>query len=277
MSTVKIPHFTLHNGVSIPQLGLGTWPMDDDQASQAVQTALDVGYRLIDTAEAYGNEKGVGEAIRRSKVAREDIFLTTKFNKNWHSRDGVKQACEASLKRLGLDYIDLLLIHWPNPAQGRYLDAFEGMLELVQEGKLRAAGVSNFKASHLNQLLERGLVPTVNQIQLDPNHRRDDLDRLHTQHNIRTESWSPLGRDNGLLARAAVTAIAQRLQRSPGQVVLRWHIQHGYLPVPKSSNEVRQHENACIFDFALHADDMRVLDGLAQTDPDMLDSDHFGH
>ena len=169
------PTLTLANGVEMPQLGLGTWPMNDAEAAVTVAAALDMGYRLIDTAENYENERGVGEGIRQSGVARADLFVTTKFNRKWHSVDGARAACEASLERLGLDYIDLLLVHWPNPDQGRYVEAYQGLVRLLEAGLVKSIGTSNFKPAHLQKLFDLGLVPHLNQIQLDPYHLRDDL------------------------------------------------------------------------------------------------------
>ena len=271
------PTVTLLNGVAMPQLGLGTWPMDDTQAARAVASALDLGYRLIDTAENYRNEAGVGAGIRQSGVSRDQIFVTTKFNREWHSVDGVKQACEASLSRLGVDYIDLLLIHWPNPAQDRYVDAFHGLTRLLESGVVRAIGTSNFKVTHLQRLLDQGLVPHVNQIQLDPYHLRDDVVALHNAHGIVTETWSPLGRGGEMLADPAITAVAERHGRTPAQVVLRWQTQSGYVPAPKSSDPTRQAQNLNVFDFELSADEMAALNALNRPNPKMMDADVFGH
>lgn len=271
------PVVTLSNGVQMPQLGLGTWPMTGAEAARGVASALEVGYRLIDTAENYGNEDAVGEGLRASGVPREQIFLTTKFNRQWHSREGARTACDNSLRRLGLDYIDLLLVHWPNPDQGRYVEAFEGLQELLAAGKVRAIGVSNFLPEHLQQLLQRGMVPHVNQIQLDPWHRRFDLEALHRQHGIVTETWSPLGRAGAMLADPAIGAMAERHGRSTGQIVLRWHAQHGFVAVPKSGDPLRQCQNLDIFDFTLSTEEMALLDAMDRPDPGMLSPLTFGH
>lgn len=271
------PTRMLLNGVTIPQLGLGTWPMDDAQAAAAVKQAIGLGYRLIDTAQNYGNETGVGEGIRASGVARSDIVLTTKFNRASHSITGVREACEASLERLGTDYIDLFLIHWPNPDQDRYVEAFHGLERVLEAGLVRAIGVSNFKPAHLERLFAQGLVPHVNQIHLDPWHRRDDLAALHRARGIVTESWSPIGRGDAMLSDPAIVAIARAHDRSPAQIVLRWHVQSGYVPVPKSSDAGRQAANLAIFDFHLSQAEMALLDAMDRPDPEMLDSDIFGH
>lgn len=277
MKLTPAPQLALSNGVEMPRLGLGTWPMDDAMAATAVAGALRMGYRLIDTAENYGNERGVGEGIRNAGIDRDEIFVTTKFNRNWHSVAGAREACEASLARLGLDYLDLLLVHWPNPDQDHYVDAFHGLVRLLEAGLVRAIGTSNFKPAHLQRLFDHGLVPHVNQIQLDPYHLRSDLVELHRARGIVTETWSPIGRGGRLLADPVIAAVAARHGRSPAQVVLRWHTQLGYVPAPKSADPVRQAENLDIFGFTLSAEDMAALGGLDRPDPGMLDADRFGH
>jgi 2,5-diketo-D-gluconate reductase A len=251
--------------------------MNDAEAAVAVAHALRIGYRLVDTAENYQNEAGVGEGVRKSGVPRPEVFVTTKFNKEWHSIEGVRAACEASLKRLGLDYIDLLLVHWPNPAQDRYVEAFQGLTRVLEAGLVRSIGVSNFKPAHLQRLFDLGLTPHVNQIQIDPYHRRDDLDTLDKARGIATESWSPLGRGGALLADPTVTAAAKAHNKTAGQIVLRWHIEHGYIPLPKSADPGRQAQNLAIFDFELTAEQRKALDSLGRPDPEMFDADVFGH
>lgn len=271
------PTLTLLNGVRIPQLGLGTWPMNDAECALTVAAALQMGYRHIDTAENYENERGVGEGIRNSGVAREEVFVTTKFNRKWHSVDGARQACEASLERLGLDYIDLLLVHWPNPDQDRYVEAFQGLVKLLEAGVVRAIGTSNFKPAHLQRLFDLGLVPHLNQIQLDPYHLRDDLVAIHRARGIVTGAWRPLGCGNAMLADPAITAIAERHGRTSAQIVLRWLVQQGFVATPKSSNPVRMAQNLDIFDFALSDAEMAALGKLDRPDPEMFDADSFGH
>ena len=277
MTLTPAPTLTLANGVQMPQLGLGTWPMDDKEATTAVAHALSIGYRLVDTAENYGNERGVGAGLRASGIARDQVFITSKFNREWHSVDGARQACEASLQRLGLDYLDLLLVHWPNPDQNRYVAAFEGLTRLLESGLVRAIGTSNFKLAHLQRLFDAGMVPHVNQIQLDPYHRRVDLEQLHAQRGIVTETWSPIGRGKAMLSDPAITAVAQRHGKTAAQVVLRWQTQHGFVPVPKSSDPLRQAQNLDIFGFSLSEADMASLDALDRPDPGMFDADSFGH
>lgn len=277
MKQQTAPAMLLNNGIAMPQLGLGTWPMDDAEAAVTVARALDIGYRLLDTAENYRNEQGVGEGIRNSGINRSEVFVTSKFNRQWHSVGGVRQACEASLERLGLDYLDLFLIHWPNPDQDRYVEAFEGLVRLQEAGLVRAIGTSNFKPAHLERLFAAGFVPQVNQIQLDPYHRREDLEAIHRARGIVTETWSPLGRGSAMLADPAIVAAGERHGRTPAQVVLRWHVQHGFVPAPKSSNPARLAENLAVFDFVLDAAEMAALDGLDRPDPAMFDADSFGH
>jgi 2,5-diketo-D-gluconate reductase A len=274
--TVLSPVLPLRSGALIPQIGLGTWPMDDDEAASAVNTAVGLGYRHFDTAENYGNEKGVGEGLRRSGLDRSEAFITTKFNKEWHSFDGARQAVEAALQRLGTDYVDLLLIHWPNPGLNRFVDAFRGMRAAQEDGLVRAIGVSNFKPAHLQQLADAGLVPEVNQIQLDPYRPRRDVRESHARLDIVTEAWSPLGKGTDLLKDSRITALADKYGRTPAQIVLRWDVQSGLVTIPKSANPQRMAENLDVFGFELDAEEMAALDGM-ETDDRISDSDVFGH
>lgn len=271
------PTVTLADGVEMPALGLGTWPTKGAETADMVARALDMGYRLVDTAENYGNEDGVGEGIRISGVDRKDVFLTTKFNKEWHSVDGPREALSRSLDRLKLDYVDLLLIHWPNPGRGMFVEAFEGMMGLLEAKLVRAVGTSNFLPEHLQALFDRGFAPHVNQVQLDPYHRRPDIVAVHEDKGIVTEAWSPIGRGGDMLSDPAITAIAEAHGKTPAQVVLRWHIEHGFVPVPKSANPDRMAQNLDVFGFELSADQMAALDDLDRPDPDMLDPLTFGH
>ena len=263
-------------GALIPQIGLGTWPLDDGEAATAVETAVGLGYRHFDTAENYRNERGVGEGLRRSGLNRSEAFITTKFNKEWHSYDGVRRAADASLGRLGTDYVDLLLIHWPNPGLNRFVDAFRGMRALQEEGLVRAVGVSNFKPAHLQRLADAGLVPEVNQIQLDPYHPRTDVRQAHAALGIVTEAWSPLGKGGDLLRDPRITALAGTYGKTPAQIVLRWNLQSGIVTIPKSANPQRLAENLDVVDFELAPEDLRILDSMETDDP-ISDSDVFGH
>lgn len=275
--TAPVPTITLAHGATLPVIGLGTWPLLGAEGVTAVRTALEAGYRLIDTAENYRNEEEVGQGLRESGVPREEVFLTTKFNRQWHSVDGARQAAEAALARLGVEYLDLLLIHWPNPDQDRYVAAFQGMLELLDEGVVRAVGTSNFKPAHLQRLLdETGQVPDVNQINLNPYAARNAAVAFHAEHGIVTEAWSPL-KPAALLSDPVITAIAEAHDRTPAQVVLRWHLQRGIVAIPKSASPARQRENLAVFDFELGADEVSAINGLDRGEAHVTDSDSFGH
>jgi 2,5-diketo-D-gluconate reductase A len=262
----------------MPRLGLGTWPMDDAEAEVAVARAIETGYRLIDTAYKYGNETGVGRGLRAAGVPREELFVTTKLNGEWHGEAEAQQAFAASAERLGLEYVDLYLIHWPMPWQDRYVDAWRGLLRLLADGRVRAIGTSNFKPAHLDRLYaETGVFPDVNQIQLSPPVARPEARRYHREHGIATQSWSPLGRGGDLLAEPAVTTVAERYGRTPAQVVLRWHLELGLNPVPKSSDPRRMRDNLDVFDFTLTADEVAAVSALDQGEKVADDSDTTGH
>ncbi|CAN7499552.1 aldo/keto reductase [Arthrobacter sp. LjRoot78] len=264
-------------GVHVPLIGLGTWPMVGEDAADAVNRAINNGYRHIDTAENYGNEEAVGEGIRRSGIARQDIFITTKFNRDWHSRDGVGTAFERSAARLGVDYLDLFLVHWPNPVLGRFVEACEGLQQLADDGVIRAWGVSNFKPAHLLAVERAGLTVPVNQVQVDPAHGQPEQLAFHREHGIATGAYSPLGRNGDFLASPAITGAAQELARTPGQIVLRWHVQQGRIATPKSASDTRQRQNLDVFGFELTADQLAAINALETGAPPRLDSDTFGH
>ena len=252
--------------------------MDDAETEATVAAAIGVGYRLIDTAENYGNERGVGRGIRASGIDRDEVFVTTKFNERWHGVDEAQQAFANSAERLGLDRIDLLLIHWPNPKKDRYVDAWRGMVRLLEDGKVRAIGVSNFKPAHLDRLLEEtGVAPHVNQVQLDPTIPRADERSYHAAHGIVTESWSPIGAGGDLLADATIGDVARSHGKTPAQIVLRWHVQLGLVPIPKTSKPERLAENIDVFDFELSPDDMDRIAALDRHGAGAVDSDRFGH
>ncbi len=273
-----IPNATLGNGIEMPALGLGTSPMGDGQAEAIVAAALRAGYGLIDTAENYRNEAGVGRGIRASGVDRDEVFVTTKFNERWHGEAEAQQAFANSSERLGLDRIDLLLIHWPNPRKDRYVEAWRGLLRLLEDGKVRAIGVSNFKPAHLDRLLgETGVAPHVNQIELDPTHSRPEARAYHDAHGIVTESWSPIGAGGDLLADPTIVDVARRRSKTPAQIVLRWHVQLGLVPIPKTSKPERLAENRDVFDFELDEADMDELASLDGGDEGVTDADRFGH
>jgi diketogulonate reductase-like aldo/keto reductase len=257
-----VPKLTLNDGVEMPQLGLGVYLVPPRQTESVVNAALGVGYRSIDTATLYGNEAEVGAAVVRSDVPRDELFVTTKV---WNSDQGYRRtlaAFDASMNRLGLDCLDLYLIHWPVPQQDRYVDTWRALEQIRAEGRVRAIGVSNFEPAHLRRVIdETGTVPAVNQIELHPYFQRRELRAFHDEHGIVTEAWSPLAR-GGLLRDPVVVGIARRHGRSPAQVVLRWHMQHGIVAIPKSVSPQRIAENIEIFDFELTPEDMARLDAL---------------
>ena len=277
--TTTAPTLQLRHGARMPVLGLGTWPLRGAEAAAAVRTAIETGYRLIDTAENYRNEDGVGQGIRDSGVDRAEIFVTTKFNKEWHSVDGARQAYLSSCRRLGLDYVDLLLVHWPNPGQDRFVEAVVGLQRLLDAGDLRAIGVSNYKPAHLQRVIdEAGIVPDVNQIQLSPLATRAESRAFHTQHGIVTESWSPIGAaSEELRTHPRLAAIAERHGKSATQVVLRWHVQLGLVAIPKSGHPGRIAENIDIFDFELSPEEMAEVTGLDRGESSVTDADQTGH
>lgn len=278
MAITNVPNLELLSGPRIPVIGLGTYPLTNDESERIVAHALEVGYRLVDTAENYRNEEGVGRGLRAAGVDRSELFITTKFNAKWHGEDLVARAFEGSAKRLGVDYIDLLLIHWPNPDQDRYVDAWRGLIALSEQGLVRAIGVSNFKPAHLQRLLdETGVAPDVNQIQLNPLVSRPEHRAFGASHGVVTESWSPIGKGGELLKHPAVTTIAERLGRTPAQVVLRWHVQLGLVAIPKTGNLERLQQNLDVFSFELTDPDMSALNALDRGEGEAVDSDEFGH
>ncbi|WP_030160429.1 aldo/keto reductase [Glycomyces sp. NRRL B-16210] len=273
------PTVTLAHGAAMPRLGLGTWPMDDAEAERVVAEAIGLGYRLVDTAENYRNERGVGLGLKASGAAREDLFVTTKFNREWHGVALAAEACERSLDRLGLDYLDLLLIHWPNPKHGQYVEAWQGLARLLESGRVKAIGTSNFKPSHLDRIISAtGVVPDVNQIQLSPLTTRDESREYDEEHGIVTQSWSPIGGQGGAVREhPVVVGLAEKYGKTPVQVVLRWHLDLGLAVVPKSSSVERLKQNLDVFDFSLEAEDVAALSALDRGEGEAADSDEFGH
>ena len=256
------PRLSFNDGKTIPQLGLGVWKTPNGEAASVVKTALDTGYRHIDTAAIYENEEGVGEGIRQSGLPRGDVFLTTKLWNNDQGYDSTLKAFDASLKRLGTDYVDLYLIHWPAPRKGLFVDTWRAFVKLQQEGRIRSIGVSNFYPEHLEKLIgETEVVPVINQIELHPDFQQTEARQVHARHGILTESWSPLGQGK-LMQDRAIRAMAERLGRTPAQIIIRWHIENGLVVIPKSSNPARIAENFDVFDFTLSADDMNQLKAL---------------
>jgi 2,5-diketo-D-gluconate reductase A len=278
MTPGSVPLMVLRHGAQMPQLGLGTWPMSNREAERAIVTAAEAGYRLFDTAYGYGNEEGVGRGLAACGVAREELFVTTKLDGPWHSVEGVEEAWAPSAKRLGVDYIDLFLIHWPLPRQDRYVDAVRGLAKLLDDGRVRAFGGSNFKPAHLDRVLaESGIVPDVNQIQLSPYTTRDEARAYHAAHGIVTQSWSPLGLGGELLRDPVIVEVAGRHDKSAAQIVLRWHIQLGLSVVPKSANPQRIVENIEVYDFELSDEEVAALSALDRGEAFADDSDVMGH
>ncbi len=260
--TTSVPLLHLNDGNRIPQLGLGVFKVPPDDAADVVRTALQAGYRHIDTAAAYGNETGVAEGIERSGVPREDVFVTTKLWNGDHGRDRARRALEGSLERLGFEFVDLYLIHWPVPGQDQYVETWQTLIELKAEGRVRSIGVSNFLLGHLERIIgETGETPTVNQIELHPRLVQAELRGFHQEHAILTEAWSPLGRGE-LLDQTAIVGVARAHGRTPAQVMIRWHLQLGNVVIPKSVTPSRIEENFDVFDFVLDDEQMRSISEL---------------
>ncbi|GAA2991131.1 aldo/keto reductase [Streptomyces drozdowiczii] len=267
----SVPHITLNNGVRMPQLGFGVFQVPDDETATAVGHALDAGYRSIDTAAVYGNERGVGRAIAESGVPREELFVTTKL---WNADQGYDQALaafDASLAKLGLDHVDLYLVHWPTPARDLYVGTYKALEEILADGRARAIGVSNFQVPHLRRLMEHtGTVPAVNQVELHPGLQQAELRAFHAEHGIATEAWSPLAQ-GAVLEDEAITRIAQANGVTPAQVVLRWHLRTGNIVIPKSVTPARIRQNLDVFGFELTDTDLAdiaALDRGLRTGPD---------
>jgi 2,5-diketo-D-gluconate reductase A len=255
-------HIALNDGKSIPQVGLGVWQTPNDEAAPAVKAALDAGYRHVDTAAVYENEEGVGRGIRQSAVARSDIFLTTKLWNVDQGYDSTLKAFDASLERLGTDYVDLYLIHWPSPHRGLFVDTWKALTRLKEEGRAKSIGVSNFYPEHLEKIIsETGVVPVINQIELHPDFQQQTARAFHDTHKIVTQSWSPLGQGK-LLTNPVIGKIAGRLGRTPAQVIIRWHIDNGLVVIPKSVTPSRIVENFKVFDFQLSSEDLAELNAL---------------
>lgn len=261
---MTVPTISLNDQTTIPQLGFGVFQVPPARTAETVTAAFEVGYRHIDTAEMYGNEVGVGRAVAASGVPREEVFLTTKVWNDHHGAGPARAALEASLERLGTDYLDLYLIHWPSPKQGLYAETFQALLKARDEGLIRSAGVSNFLPEHLETVREAtGVYPSVNQVELHPYFNQPELRAWQAERGIATESWGPLGQRTGsVLAEPAVTAAAGAHGKTPGQVVIRWHLQNGCVVIPKSSKASRIAENFDVFDFALSDDEMAAIDAL---------------
>jgi len=262
-SPLSLPTRTLNDGLVLPQIGLGTYKLVGNEGVASMVAGIQSGYRLLDTAASYENEGEVGRAVAESGVARDDLIITTKLPGSGHGFDECMNAFETSRKKLGIDVVDLYLIHWPNPSVNRFMDAWQAMIELKDDGLIRSIGVCNFTEEHLTRLIdETGVVPSVNQIELHPYFPQAALRSFHEKHNIATEGWSPLGRGTELLLEPAIVAAAAAHAVSPAQIVVRWHTQLGVIPIPKSGTPSRQKENLDVFGFTLSDSEMTALTGL---------------
>lgn len=271
-------HHTLNDGTTIPKVGLGTYSLWGHAGVEAMAAALRTGYRLLDSAVNYENEGAVGKAVRTSGIAREEIRVASKLPGRHHKKSSVVRTIEESVLRTGLDYLDLYLIHWPNPSQGLYLEAWEGMIEAREKGLVRSIGVSNFLPEYLDVLIEKtGVTPSVNQVELHPYFSQAEQRAADQQRGILTQAWTPIGKNTALLEEPSIVSIARDLGRSPAQVVLRWHVQLGVLPIPKSATPARQAENLAILDFALDEAQMSAISSLTRPDGRIFDADPATH
>jgi len=261
--SITIPQITLNDGQPFAEVGLGTYNLKGEAGIAAIGAALDSGYRLLDTAVNYGNEREVGEAVRRSSIDRGEIIVTSKIPGRHHGYDEAIASTRESLETLGLDRIDLHLIHWPNPSVGKYLDTYRALLALREEGLVRSVGVSNFTEAMLTEIIEAtGVAPAVNQVELHPYFPQGALRAFHAEHGIRTESWSPLARRGELFAEPVIGELAEAYGVTPTQLVVRWHVQLGSTPIPKSADPDRQRENADVFGFEISDADVERLSAL---------------
>jgi diketogulonate reductase-like aldo/keto reductase len=273
-----VPYTTLNDGARMPQLGFGVWQVPDERADEVVTTAIEAGYRSIDTAAVYGNERGTGQALTASGLPREELFVTTKLWNSDQGHDAALRAFDASLERLGLDYVDLYLIHWPMPGRDIYVETWRALEKIHAEGRARSIGVSNFQIPHLRRLIDEcSVVPAVNQIELHPWLQQEELRAFHAEHGIATEAWSPIGQGKGLLDEPVLRELADKHGRTPAQVVLRWHVQLGNVTIPKSVTPSRIRENLDVFGFSLDQADMAAVAGLERgrrlgPDPDTLNA-----
>jgi len=257
-----VPNLKLNDGHSIPQLGLGVWQVEPGITARVVRDGIAAGYRLIDTAEGYNNEAGVGEAIRTAGVPRNELFITSKLRNGGHARDAALKSFDGTMKALGIEQLDLFLIHWPVPSQGKYVEAWKTLVELQQQGRIRSIGVSNFNQDHLERIIkETGVTPVVNQVELHPAFQQRDKRDFHREHDIKIESYSPLGSGRSLDDKT-VAAIGEKHGKSIAQVILRWHLQEGLIVIPKSTHKERIVENFDVFGFELDADDLDKIRGL---------------
>ena len=273
-----IPTYTLNDGTTLPAIGFGTYPLKGDDGIAAITNALENGYRLLDTAVNYRNEREVGEAIRRSGLPRDEFQVASKIPGRHHGYDDAIASVRGSLERLGLDHLDLQLIHWPNPSVGRYAEAWRALVDLRKEGLVRSIGVSNFTEAHLQRIIDdSGVVPSVNQIELHPYFPQVEMRAVNERLGIRTESWSPLGKRQAPFTEPPVAAAAERYGVTPGQVILRWQVQLGAIPIPKSATPERQRQNLDVFGFELTDDEVAAITGLGRPDGRLFGGDPDKH
>jgi len=267
------PRVKLNDDNIIPQLGLGVWQVDPAITARVVADGIKAGYRSIDTAEGYNNEEGVGQAIREAGVARSELFITSKLRNGGHARDLALRSFDETMQKLGIEQLDLFLIHWPVPSQGKYLEAWKTLVELKSQGRIRSIGVSNFNQDHLEKIIgETGVTPVVNQIELHPMFQQRDKRDFHRVHNIVIESWSPLGSGRAL-DNPTIAGIAQKHGKSIAQVIIRWHLQEGLIVIPKSTHKERIEENFAVFDFELDAGDLGKIAALDNPSGGRIGSD----
>jgi diketogulonate reductase-like aldo/keto reductase len=272
----NVPNIKLNNGVEMPQLGFGVFQVPDAETTAAVSAALHAGYRSIDTAALYGNEAGVGKALAASGLDRDELFITTKVWNSEQGYDKTLRAFDASMKKLGLEQLDLYLIHWPTPARDLYVETWKAFEKLYADGRVRAVGVSNFQPAHLERILDTGgTVPAVNQVELHPYLQQVRVRAFDAKHEIATEAWSPLAKGGNLLSEPAIVALAEKHGRTPAQVVLRWHLQLGNVVIPKSVTPSRIRENIDVFGFTLTNDEVASLSTLDKGERTGPDPDTF--
>jgi diketogulonate reductase-like aldo/keto reductase len=275
---MAIPTHTLNDGSVLPAIGFGTYPLKDDEAVSGIVSAIEAGYRLLDTAVNYGNEREVGEAVRVCGLPREELLVASKIPGRDHGYDDAIASVHGSLERLGLDYLDLHLVHWPNPSVGKYAEAWRALVDLREQGLVRSIGVSNFTAAHLDRIItETGVTPAVNQIELHPYFPQVEMRAVNAERGIQTESWSPLGKRQAPFTEPAVAGAAEAHGVTPGQVILRWQVQLGSIPIPKSATPERQRANLDVFGFELTDAEMTAITALGRPDGRLFDGDPDTH